>query len=182
MAASAAHSASALDAPITVAGSTALSVETWTKTLRAGVARDARHHARGDRVVAHGLDGVLLHQPDVLVGGRVEDDGRAVLAEHLPHALLLLAVGEHRDGVERVPVLDQLARDLEQVVLGVVEQHEPARAHARDLAAELGADRAAGARDHHAAAGQVAARRLDLHPHGLAAEHVLDAHLADLRM
>ena len=31
MAASAAHSASALEAPITVAGSTALSVETWTK-------------------------------------------------------------------------------------------------------------------------------------------------------
>ena len=110
----------------------------------------------------------------------MEDDGRAVLAEHLPHALLLLAVGEHRDGVERVPVLDQLARDLEEVVLGVVDQHEPARPHAGDLARELGADRAAGARHHHAAAGQVAARRLDVHPHGLAAEHVLHAHLADL--
>ena len=148
--------------------------------LRAGVARDARHHARGDRVVAHGLDGVLLHQAHVLVGGRVEDDGRAVLLEHLPHALLLLAVGEHRDGVERVPVLDQLARDLEQVVLGVVEQDEPARPHARDLAAQLGADRAARAGDHHAAAGQVAAGRLDLHPDRLAPQHVLHPHLADL--
>ena len=39
-----------------------------------------------------------------------------------------------------------LALDLEEVVLGVVEQHEPARPHARDLAAQLGADRAAGAR------------------------------------
>ena len=54
----------------------------------------------------------------------MEDDGRAVVAEHLPHALLLLAVGEHRDGVERVAVLDELSLDLEQVVLGVVEKDE----------------------------------------------------------
>ena len=62
----------------------------------AELARDARHQPRRERVVAHRLDRVGLHQPDVLVGGGVEDDGRAVLGEHLAHPLALLAVGEHR--------------------------------------------------------------------------------------
>ena len=151
-AASTAHSASALEAPMTVAGSTALSVETRTKVRTPESPGDARHHARGERVVAHRLDRVALHQPDVLVGGGVEDDGGAVLGEDLAHPLLPLAVRQHRDGVQRVAVLDQLALDLEQVVLGVVEQDQAARPDARDLAAELRADRAAGAGDEHARA------------------------------
>ena len=110
----------------------------------------------------------------------MEDDRRAVLDEHLPHALLLLAVGQHGDRVQRVAVLDQLALDLEQVVLGVVEQDQPRGPHARDLAAQLGADRAAGAGDHHDAPGEVAADALDLHAHRLAPQHVLDVHLAHL--
>jgi hypothetical protein len=62
----------------------------------------------------------------------------------------------------------------------VVDEHEPARADPGDLAAQLGADRAAGARHHHHAAREVLADALDLHAHGLAAEHVLHADLADL--
>ncbi len=81
---------------------------------------------------------------------------------------------------ERVPVLDQLALDLEQVVLGVVEQHEPLGPHARDLAAQLGADRAAGAGDEHDPLAQVLADALDLHPHRLAPQDVLDLDLAHL--
>ena len=110
----------------------------------------------------------------------MEDDGGAVLGEHLAHPLLFLAVRQHRHGVERVPVFDELALDLEQVVLGVVEQDEPARAHARDLAAQLRSDRPAGAGDEDAAAGQVLADALDVHPHGVAAEDVLDLDLAHL--
>ena len=145
-----------------------------------GLARDLAHHPRRQRVVAHRLDRVLLHQVHVLVGGGVEDDRGPVLREHLAHPLALLAVGEHGDGVEHVAVLDQLAADLEQVVLGVVEQDELARADARDLAAQLGADRAAGARDEHDAAGQVAADAVEVHPHRLAAEDVLHLDRADL--
>ena len=52
--------------------------------------------------------------------------------------------------------------------------------HARDLAAQLGADRAAGAGDEHDPAAQVGAHAVDLHAHRLAAEHVLDLHLAHL--
>ena len=165
---------------MTVAGATALSVETSTKVPTPGVAGDARHHARGERVVADGLDRVGLHQPDVLVGGGVEDDGGRCSANTSRIRSSSLQSASTDDGVEHVAVLDQLALDLEQVVLGVVEQDEPARADARDLAAQLGADRAAGAGDEHDAAGEVLADALDLHPHRLAAEDVLDLDLAHL--
>ena len=59
-------------------------------------------------------------------------------------------------------------------------EDEPPRRHARDLAAQLGADRAAGAGDEHDLAGEVGADAVELHAHGLAAEHVLDLHLAHL--
>ena len=62
----------------------------------------------------------------------------------------------------------------------MVEQHDPARPHARDLAAQLRADRAARARHEHRLPGQVGAHPVELHLHRLAAEHVLDAHLAHL--
>jgi hypothetical protein len=51
---------------------------------------------------------------------------------------------------------------------------------ARDLAAQLRADRAAGAGDEHDLAGQVRADPVDLHHDRLAAEDVLDLHVADL--
>ena len=78
-------------------------------------------------------------------------------------------------------VLLELAADLEEVVLGVVEQDQPLGRHARDLARELGADRPARAGDEHDLAREVGAHALELHAHGLAAEHVLDLHRAQLR-
>ncbi len=159
--ASTAHSASAFDAPMTVAGRDGLVGRDQDEALDARLAGDARHQPRGERVVAHRLDRVELHEPDVLVGGGVEDDGRAVLGEDLAHPLALLAVGEDR-GERRgmdVAVVLELALDAEEVVLGVVEQDQPARRDARDLAAELGADRAARAGDHHDLAVEVARRR-----------------------
>ena len=110
----------------------------------------------------------------------MEDDRGAVLGQHLAHALLLLAVGQDGHGGPDVAVLLELAADLEQVVLGVVDEHQAARAHAGDLAAQLGADRASRAGHHHDLAGQVGADALELLADGLAAEHVLDADLAQL--
>ena len=181
-AASRANSASALDAPITVAGRDRLVGRDQHEALHARLAGDVRYDLRADRVVAHRLDRVGLHQADVLVRGRVEDDRRAVLGEHLAHALLLLAVGEHRGEHRRrhVALVLELALDREEVVLGVIEQHDPVGLDARDLAAQLRADRAAGAGHEHRLARQVGADALELHVHGLAAEHVLDAHLAHL--
>ena len=71
------HSASALEAPITVGGRDRLVGGDEHEAPHAVLARDVRDDARGDRVVAHRLDGVGLHQPHVLVGGGVEDDRRA---------------------------------------------------------------------------------------------------------
>ena len=146
---------------MTVAARTALSVETSTKRLTPASPATRADQARGERVVAHGLDRVELHEADMLVGGRVEDDRRAVLGEHLSHPLALLAVGEHgreRGGVD-VAVVLELALDAEEVLLRVVEKHEPPRRDARDLPAQLGADRAARAGDHHDLAAEVARRR-----------------------
>ena len=69
----------------------------------------------------------------------MEDDRRPMLGEHLAHALLLLAVGEHsrENGRGHVALVLQFALDREEVVLGVVEQDHPTRLDAGDLAGEL---------------------------------------------
>ena len=77
-------------------------------------------------------------------------------------------------------LLDHLAVDLEEVVLGVVEHHQQPRLDLGDLAAELGADRAAGAGDEDDAVAQVGADAVELAHDRLAAEHVLDLDLAQL--
>jgi hypothetical protein len=69
---------------------------------------------------------------------------------------------------------------MRKVVLRVVEQDQPPRVHARDLARELGADRPAGAGDQHGLAGQVGAVALEVHADRLAPQDVLDLHLAHL--
>ena len=77
-------------------------------------------------------------------------------------------------------LVQQLLLDVEEVLLGVVDEHEPRRLHRRDLAAQLRADRAAGAGDEHDLAGQVGGDALQVDVDRVAPEHVLDAHLADL--
>ncbi len=133
-----------------------------------------------DRVVAHSLERIGLHQRHVLVGGGVEDDARLEALHRLQHPVRLLAVGEHRLDVAEVALVDHLALDLEEVVLGVVEHHQQARPDAGDLAAELGADRAAGAGDEDDAVAQVGADAVELDHDRVAAEHVLDLDLAQL--
>ncbi len=110
----------------------------------------------------------------------MKDDVGLESLHHLEHAVALLAVGEHGLDPGEVPVSGHLTIDLEQVVLGVVEQHEQLRAHAGDLAHELGADRAAGAGDQHALVGEIGADAIEGHDDGIATEHVLDADLAQL--
>jgi hypothetical protein len=52
-------------------------------------------------------------------------------------------VREHGRRCVELALVDELALDLEEARLAVVDEHEPRGAHARDLPAELGADRAA---------------------------------------
>ena len=110
----------------------------------------------------------------------MEDDvGREAL-HHLEHAVGLAAVGEHSLDPGEVPLLEHLAVDLEEVVLGVVEQDQELRVDLGDLTAELGADRAAGAGDEDDAVAQVGADAVELTHDRVAAEHVLDPNLAQL--
>ena len=141
--------------------------------------REPRHGARGERVVAQRLHGMLLHQRHVLVGGRVEHDGRVVELEDRLHAGRVAHVGDLGDDRD-LRRLAQLAIDLEEVVLGVVGEHEQADLHAHELAAELGADRAARAGHEHGAAAHVRADRRGVERHGLAPEDVLDLDGAQL--
>jgi hypothetical protein len=103
-----------------------------------------------------------------------------VLGEHLAHAHGVLHVGEHGHHPPEVTVELELAPDLEQAVLGVVDEHHLLRPDACDLPAQLRADRAAGPRHEHHLAAHVGAHPVHLHAHRLAAEHVLHAHLAHL--
>ena len=80
-----------------------------------------------------------------------------------------------------VAVVLELALDREEVVLGVVDAGSSRRGATRAIWRHSSrADRAAGAGDHHDLAVEVGADAVELHPHRLAAEDVLDLHLAHL--
>ena len=63
---------------MTLVGSTALSVDTSTKSETPVGGGDLHHVAGAYHVIAHGLEGVLLSQRNVLVGGGMKDEIRAV--------------------------------------------------------------------------------------------------------
>src|SRR6185295_4510159 len=65
-------------------------------SARAELDRDVRDHLRRQRVVAHRLDRVRLHQRHVLVRRRVEDDARSVALEDLAQLRPVLHVAEDR--------------------------------------------------------------------------------------
>src|SRR6478672_681772 len=110
---------------------------------------DLRDRARRKHVVRHRLQRVRLEHADVLVRGRVEQNLRPVALEHLAHLGAVAAVCEHGDRGGEVSLVDELTLDLEERRLALVDQHDPRRTEPRQLAAELRADRAAGAGDEH---------------------------------
>ena len=116
----------------------------------------------------------------MLVRGRVEDDVGPVALEHLAQPLAVAHVGEHGHARGEAALVDELALDVEERALGLVDEHDPRRLRARDLAAELGADRAAGAGDEHGLALDVGGDGVDVDLDRLAAEQVLDLDRADL--
>ncbi len=142
--------------------------------------RDVRDDAGDERVVPDGLGGIRLDERDVLVRGRVKHDCGPVLLEDLPHLRAVARVRQYRSGRMEAPLVHELAFDLEQPLLPVVDEDEPGRPDPRDLAAELGADRSSRARDQHDLSGQIPGDGVDVDLDGLAPEQVLDLHRADL--
>ena len=91
----------------------------------------------------------------MLVRRGMEDDGRGVSLEDLAHLRPVAAIAEHRRDGGELAVRQQLPLDVEESGLGVVHEDESRRRHARDLTAELRADRAAGTSHEHCLAGEV---------------------------
>ena len=142
---------------------------------------ELRDDLRGDDVVANRRKWMRVHQRDVLVRRCVEHDRRPVLLEHLaPHRLRVLHVDQLGNRCGEVALVDELALDLEERRLGVVDEDQAGRADTRDLPAELGADRPAGAGDEHGVPLEIRRDALEVDLDLLAPEHVLDLHRPDL--
>ena len=75
----------------------------------------------------------------------------------------------------------QLAVDVEQRVLGSIEEHQLPRIETAHLATDLGADASAGAGDEHGLARDELADELLVQLDGIAAQKVRDVHVAELR-
>ena len=110
----------------------------------------------------------------------MEDDARPVALEDLAHLLAVADVCDHGHARREASLVDELALDLEERRLGLVDEDQPLRARSCHLAAELGADRAAGAGDEDGLAREVRGDLLEVDLDGLAAEDVLDLYRADL--
>jgi hypothetical protein len=142
--------------------------------------RDVGDDARAEDVVRDRLERVRLHQRHVLVRGRVEDDVGPVALEDLAQPPLVAHVGEHGHARAEAALVHELALDLEERALGLVDEHDPLRLGARELAAELGADRAPGTGDEDGLARDVRRDRAHVDLDRLAAEQVLHLDRPDL--
>ena len=97
------------------------------------------------------LAGVALHHGDVLVGRGMEDELGLELRHDLVHPLRVRDVADHRLDFGAIAGQAERALDLVEAVLVLLEQDHARGVARRDLTGDLGADRAAGARDHHRA-------------------------------
>ena len=167
---------------MTVAGETALSVDTRTKTLTPAWPEIRAMSRVAIALLRTASTGFCSMRPTCLYAAAWKTIvGRyASKTSRMRSSSLQSARTASRRGGVHVAVVLELALDLKEVVLGMVEQHEAPRRDACDLARELLADRAPGAGDEHDLARQVRADAIELHPHGLAPEDVLDLHLAHL--
>jgi hypothetical protein len=111
----------------------------------------------------------------------VEDDRGPVLVEDLAHLDAVLHVGDDRDTGDEPALAGELAVDLEEGRLGVVDHDEAGRTEPGKLAAELRADRASGAGHHHDLGADVTGDSFEVDLDRLAAEDVLDLYWAELR-
>ena len=174
-------------------GFTALSVEIMTKFLSARPATLVATMAFGgggcggigqrlgaEDIVADRLPRIRFRQRHMLVCGGVKDDGGAEISEHLLDAD---GVGDVADGGGDFyggESFSQFALDFEDRVFRLVDEHQERRFKAADGAAEFTADAAAGPADQHRLPMQQRPDRAQIHFDGIAAEHIVHAHIANL--
>ena len=119
----------------------------------AGSAGGVGDVAGAERVGEQALAGVGLDDGDVLESGGVEDEVRADGVQQGAQAVGVADVGDVGAAGKRRVGLGDLEVDLPEGVFAVVQQDELRGGEGRDLAAEFGADGAAGAGNEDAAAG-----------------------------
>ena len=116
----------------------------------------------------------------MLVRRRVADNVGPVAVKDLHDTLPVAHGADEHDKVQLRVRAPQLHLDVVGVVLIDIENDETPRPLRRRLPAELAADAAAAARDEDGLAGDVSGDLVKVDLHGLAAEQVLNVHLADL--
>ena len=116
----------------------------------------------------------------MLVRRRVEEHLRAIALEDLAQLRPVTGIRKHRDRGGVVALVDELALDLEQRRLALVEQYQARRSEPGELAAELRADRAAGARDEDRLALDVGRDEPEVDLDLLTTEHIFDLNRPDL--
>src|SRR6185436_11532131 len=134
-----------------------------------------------EHVILDRLPGVdLLHQRHVLVGGGVEHDLWAVLAQYPLHAGGVARVAYGADDRQLLTVLAEFLFDLIQGILRELEQDQPSWGKARDLTAQFGADRTPGASYEHGLARKESSHPLRVEDHWVASKKVVELHLSQL--
>ncbi len=159
-------------------GSTALSVLMKMNALHRVTCGRLGHQAGAAHVRPHGGRDVRLRQRDVLLRRGVEDDVGALRLEDARHRGLVGHVADDRAHLGRPETPTELLVDVEERRLGPLEEHDATRAQRRDLAAQLGADAAAGAGDEDRSAGHQLAHRPGRDVDRLTTQQVLHAHRA----
>ena len=117
----------------------------------------------------------------MLVGRGVEHHLRRVAREHLAHPRRRLGVADHRRHRQLGEAVAELLLDRIQRELRELEQDQLARRVARDLAAQLRADRAAGAGHQHPLAAQQPVQPGVVELHRVAPEQVVELDVAQGR-
>ena len=144
------HLAQALGAAHDVGGVDGFVGRELHKTLDAVLGRRGEQVFGAKDVVFDGLGGADLHQRHMLMRRGVEDDRRVVGLEHFVQALDVADGAYQRDDRRVGAVLvAQLGLQLIGAVFVDVEDQQPARLVAHDLAAQLAADGPAAAGDQH---------------------------------
>ena len=133
---------------------------------------------RAGDVVRHRLENVVFHQRNVLVSGRVEDCVRPMLLKDVEDSVAIADVGDHGHDVHIREAQRELLEDVEDRILAVSEQNESRRREARELAAELGADRPAGTGDENRLARRELGHRGEIGLDGVATKQVLNLDFA----
>ena len=132
----------------------------------------------------HALDKVLLDDRHVLVGRRVIDALRAIGADDFADAVEVVRVAEQRHdfNAELLALVDdlQLPLDLVEGDLAHLQQQQAPGTQRENLAAELGADRAAGSGDEHALAADTGTQQAIVRRDGRATQEVGNVDLADV--